>query len=277
MIRAKRHVLRVLCSLALPLALAGCFISPSLFERERIWDPVWFGRYEAKNATFVVLPDDPAARTYLVGSFEGEKTKVDVYRVALYRGWDDVMIIGSLGVGKNDPGATYTLLRPLGHDRFAPAWPLCSEEFAQRHNLAHDRDICTVATLDDMRTLLKAWAADKAKNPPDPESEPEPFEHRRDHPLSTIGVTASAGVFSDSEGVHGGLKLIDVPAGSPAAKAGLKPGDQIFAVGNARPATGEELLLRIAVATPGTNLAVTFFDGKTHAKREVTIVTAAID
>ena len=277
MIWAKRHVLRVLCSLALSLALAGCFISQGLFERERIWDPAWFGRYEAKDGVFVVLPDNPAARTYLIGSFEREKTKVDVSRVALYRGWDDVMIIGSLVPGRAETRPAYSLLRPLGHDRFASQWPDCSEDFASRHQLARDNNICSIATLDEMRALLKAWAADKAKNPPDPESEPEPFEHRRDHPLSTIGVTASAGFFTDSEGVHGGLKLINVPAASPAAKAGLKPGDQIFAVGNARPAIGEELLLRIAVAAPGTNLVVTIFDGKTHAKRDVTIVTAAID
>ena len=76
--------------------------------------------------------------------------------------------------------------------------------------------------------------------------------------------------------MHGGLNLIAVPSGSPAAKAGLKPGDQIFAIGNPSPAIGEEFLLRVAVVTPGTSLAVTFFDAKTHAKREANVVTAPL-
>ncbi len=272
-----RAIGRVVACLALSLALAGCFVSQVLFERDRIWDPAWFGRYEAVSATFVVLPDDPSARTYLIGSFNSDKTSVDVYRVALYRGWNDVLIIGSLGLGKSDPGATYSLLRMLGHERFASQWPDCTEEFAQRHGLTREGNICKFATLENLRSALKAYADEKPKSPSGDALEPQPLEHRRDHPLSTIGITAHVGVFNDSEGVHGGLKLIDVPAGSPAAKAGLKPGDMIFAVGNPRPAIGEELLLRIAVAAPGTNLAITFFDAKTHAKREVSVTTAAID
>lgn len=272
-----RALARVLSCLALSLALTGCFVSQGLFERDRIWDPAWFGRYETGNTSFVVLPDDPSARTYLVGGFGEEKTGVDVYRVALYRGWNDVMILGSLGLGKSDPGAIYISLRPLGHDRFASQWPDCSEDFARRHGLVREHEVCTFSTLENLRSALKAYTEEKPTSSSGDNSEPQPLEHRRDHPLSTIGVTAHAGVFNDSEGVHGGLKLLDVPAGSAAAKAGLKPGDLIFAVGDPRPAIGEELLLRIAVAAPGTNLAITYFDAKTHAKREVSVTTVAIN
>src|SRR5258706_4364397 len=94
-----RAMARVLSCLALSLALTGCFVSQGLFEHDRIWDPAWFGRYEAGNTTFVVLPDDPSARTYLIGSFSSDKTSVDVYRIALYHGWNDVMIVRSPGLG----------------------------------------------------------------------------------------------------------------------------------------------------------------------------------
>jgi S1-C subfamily serine protease len=71
--------------------------------------------------------------------------------------------------------------------------------------------------------------------------------------------------------------LLDVPPASPAARAGHKRGDVIFAVDNPRPAIGEELLLRIAAAAPGTSLDITFFDGKTRAKRQLTVTTAALE
>ena len=269
-----RQSLRAIACATLALLLASCFVSDSLFERERIWDPAWFGRYEAEGVMFVVLPDDPAKHTYLIGEFDGEASKVDTYRAALYRGWNEVLILGHLTLGKSDTQAGYTLLRPLGANRFLSKWPDCNPEFAEHHRLTRDRDLCTFASLETLRAALKAYADENQK----PATEdPKPLEHRRDHPLSTIGVTAQAGVFSDSEGVHGGLNLIDVPPTSPAAKAGLKKGDQIFAIGGPRPAIGEELLLRIAAATPGTTIAVTFFDGKTHAKREVGVVTAPLE
>jgi hypothetical protein len=273
-----RRTTHVAAGLLLSFAVAGCFLAQGLFERERIWDPVWFGRYEADGIMFVVLPDDPTNRTYLVGSFEGEKTDVDTYRVALYRGWSDTLIIGRVTLGKNETRAVYTLLRPLGQNRFAPDWPDCNAEFAQRHNLPREGDACLFPSLEAMRAALKAYVDEKAAKPPAQSNlDPQPLERRRDHPLSTIGVMAQASVVSDSEGVHGALTLLDVPAGSPAAKAGLKRGDVIFAVGNPRPAIGEELLLRIAAAPPNTNLGLTFFDGKTRAKRQVTVTTAALE
>ena len=269
---------RATAAALLSLVVAGCFLSQGLFERERIWDPAWFGRYESEGVMFVVLPDDPVKRTYLVGSFEGQKTSVDTYRVALYRGWNDVMILGSITLGKNETRAVYTLLRSVGRDRFASDWPQCDPDFAQAHNLPRESDVCLFPTLETMRSAMKTYADEKAAKPPgDSNLERQIIERRRDHPLSTIGVTAQAGVFSDSEGVHGGLTLLDVPPGSPAAKAGLKRGDEIYGVGNPRPAIGEELLLRIAGAAPGSSLAISFFDGKTHAKRQTTIGTAALE
>jgi S1-C subfamily serine protease len=76
--------------------------------------------------------------------------------------------------------------------------------------------------------------------------------------------------------VHGALTLLDVPPSSPAAAAGLKRGDVIFGVGNPRPAIGEELLLRIAVAPPNSNVVISFFDGRTREKRQVTVKTVPL-
>jgi hypothetical protein len=263
--------------IVLSLLLTGCFLSNGLFERERIWDPVWFGRYEAEGIMFVVLPDDPVKRTYLVGSFEGAKTSIDTYRVALYRGWSGVFIIGSITLGKNETRAVYSLLRPQPNNRFASDWPNCDEEFADSHDVVSD-ETCSFASLETLRTALKAYAAEKAAKPPgDSNLDPRALERRRDRPLSTIGVTARAGIVTDSEGVHGGLTLLDVPRRSPAGKAGLKRSDVIIAIGNPRPAIGEELLLRIAAAPPKTALVVTYFDGKTRAKRQATVITAALE
>ena len=263
-------------ALLFSIALGGCFLSKDLFERERIWDPAWFGRYEAEGITFVVLPDDPTKRTYLVGSFESGAASVDSYRAALYPGWRDTFIIGSITIGKNETRAVYTLLRSVGRDRFLPDWPDCSTEFAQTHNLPRDGDVCTLPSLEAVRTALKTYADEKADKPRDANLDPKALDRRRDHPLSTIGIMAKPGIANDSDGAHGALTLLDVPANSPAAQSGLKRGDVIFAVGDARPAIGEELLLRIAAAEPGSEIAISFFDGKTRAKRQLNVRTAAL-
>ena len=65
------------------------------------------------------------------------------------------MIIGSRALGKSDPGATYTLLRPLGHDRFASHWPDCGEELARRYNLLRDKEVFRFATLEALPSALK--------------------------------------------------------------------------------------------------------------------------
>ena len=270
-----RRAASVLSAVALSLLLAGCFISQDLFQGERLWDPAWFGRYEADGVMFVVVSQSPEERTYLVGSFEGDKSSVDVYSVALYRGWDDTTIIGSRLLGKDNKQVVYTLLRALDHERFASDWPDCNADFAGRHTLVRSNEACSFSTLPSLRVALKSYAKEKAQSTANAGTEPKPIEHRHDHALSTIGVSAKASVVGDSEGAHGTLLLVAVPAGSPAANAGLKAGDLIFGVGKARPAIGEEILLRIAAAAPGTNLQLAYFDAATHAKREVTVVTAA--
>ncbi len=271
----QRTLLSALACLA-TLALSGCFTTMGLLDRERLWDPKWFGRYETQRQFFVVLPDDPAKHTYLMGSFEEDRTEVGVSHVTIYRGWDDVLIVGSLDPVKGEGRAVYTLFRPLGSDKFISQWPDCSEEFAKAHNLARDNGVCTFTSLGELRTALKAYADDKTSRH-DNSQDTQPLEHRRDHPLSTIGIMAEPTTLNDGDGPHGGLKLVDVPPSSPAAKAGLKKGDQIFGVGDARPVVGEELLLRIAAAQPGSTLVVSFFDGKTHAKRQVNVATAALE
>jgi hypothetical protein len=274
-----RRAASIFSAVALSLFLAGCFISQDLFPGERLWDPAWLGRYESDGVMFVVLPQDPAARTYLVGSFEGGKSSVDVYSVALYPGWGNTTIVGSRILGKDNGQVVYTLLRALGHERFTSDWPDCSADFAARHAIARTEEMCSFTALSSLRAALKSYADEKARNDAkagvEPKAEPKAIEHRHDHPLSTIGVSATASVVSDSEGAHGTLRLESAPAGSPAANAGLKAGDLIFSVGNTSPATGEELLLRIAAAAPGTSLQIAYFDGVTHAKREATVVTAA--
>jgi hypothetical protein len=72
------------------------------------------------------------------------------------------------------------------------------------------------------------------------------------------------------------LTLLDVPPNSPAAQAGLKRGDVVYAVGDPRPAIGEELLLRIAAAPPGSLLAISYFDGKSKSKEQTSVKTVAI-
>jgi len=268
-----------LCAaLLMSLVLSGCFLSKGLFERERIWDPAWFGRYESEGGMYVVLPDDPTGRTYLIGSFDNGATKVDSYRVALYAGWGDTLILGSIALGKNESRAAYTLLWPLGPNRFASDWPSCGADFAQRHNFQRESDACTLSSLDALRTGLKAYEDEKAASKADHQGniDPQALEHRRDHPLSTIGIMARASAVSDSEGVHGALTLLDVPPSSPAAAAGLKRGDVIFGVGNPRPAIGEELLLRIAAAPPNSDVVISFFDGRTREKRQVTVKTVPL-
>jgi hypothetical protein len=274
-----RHVGAGIATVAVSFLLTGCFLAKGLFERERIWDPAWFGRYEGDGGTYVVLPDDPTKRTYLVGSFESGSTSVDSYRSALYPGWGDTLIVGNIALGKNETRAAYTLLWPTGPNRFASDWPSCSAEFAGRHHLPRESDACTLSSLEIARTALKAYEDEKAalKSEHQGNIEPQALERRRDHPLSTIGIVARAGVVSDGEGVHGALTLLDVPPTSPAGLAGLKRGDIIFAIGNARPAIGEELLLRIAVAQPNSNIEVSYFDGKTKEKRQVAVRTAPLE
>lgn len=256
--------------------LAGCFLSTRLFEQDRIWDPAWFGRYEGDGIMFVVLPDDPAKRTYLVGSFEVGATKIDSYRVALYPGWQDTAIIGSIDIGKSNEPAVYSILRTLGPNRFSSLWPDCSADFAKAHNLPRQSETCSFTSLDTLRRALRAFADEEAARPrTEGNLQPQGLERRRDHPLSSIGVVARAGVITTSEGVHGALTLLEVPPGSPAAQAGLKRGDVVFGVGNPRPAIGEELLLRIAVEPPGTVLQLSYFDGQSKEKRQTVVTTAA--
>jgi hypothetical protein len=179
-----------------------------------------------------------------------------------------------LNLKHQDTRAVYTLLRNVGSGRLQSDWPDCGASFAQAHNVVRGSDdVCTVSSLESLRILLKAYDDEKAK----PTADSEPLSRRRDHPLSTIGVTARPGVFNDSEGVHGSLSLLDVSPGSPAELAGLKRGDVIFALGDPRPAIGEELLLRIAAASPGAALQIAYFDGLTHAKRQTRVTAAALD
>lgn len=270
--------MNVVATVMMSLFLTGCFLSKGLFERERIWDPVWFGRYESPGGMFVVLPDDPAKRTYLIGSFESGSSSVDSYRAALYTGWDDVLIVGTISLGKNEARAAYTLLRPREQNRFVSDWPSCDADFAARHNLPREGDTCTLPSLDTARRTLRAHEEEQAaaRAQGQGNADQQSVEHRRDHPLSTIGIVAKPNAINDSDGVHGALMLLDVLPESPAAHAGLKRGDVIVAVANVRPAIGEELLLRIAAARAGGEIRVSVIDGKTKEKREVSIKTAPL-
>jgi hypothetical protein len=262
---------RVASCAVLALGLCACFVSDSLFDRERVWESTWFGRYEAQGSggMFVVLPDDPARRTYLVGEFDRRAGTVDSYRVALYRGWDEVMIVGRVILGRSETMAVYTLLRPLGQNRFAVKWPQCSSEYAQAHKLSRDQDVCRFNSLDALRAALKAYDGENGQPAGDAR---KPLERRPDRPLSTIGIVAKAEVFDGNNAV----RLLDVPPDSPAARAGLKKDDLIVGIGDSKPVVGEELLLRIAASVPGARLVITVVDARTRAKRGVTVTTVAL-
>jgi S1-C subfamily serine protease len=60
---------------------------------------------------------------------------------------------------------------------------------------------------------------------------------------------------ADRNGV-GGLVLSDVREGQPAAKAGLRPGDELVRVGTATPRQFQELVDYVCSQRPGTALKV---------------------
>jgi serine protease DegS len=55
---------------------------------------------------------------------------------------------------------------------------------------------------------------------------------------------------------RGGVVVTNLYVGSPAQAAGLRPGDIVLAVGGAEVGSAQEVLARVAQATPGTKVAV---------------------
>ena len=88
---------------------------------------------------------------------------------------------------------------------------------------------------------------------------------------------AFEGVGMNVEEVPAGLRILTVFKGSPAAKGGLKPGDEIIAV-NGNPlkgASSEEATTRIK-GRAGTNVTLTVVTGK-ESPREVKLERARVD
>jgi putative serine protease PepD len=87
-----------------------------------------------------------------------------------------------------------------------------------------------------------------------------------------LGVSART---SGTEEVGSGAQVVQVQAGSPAADAGLTPGDVITAVGDRPITTSTELTAAVRGYAPGTKVSLTVQRGGDTSTVDVTLATAS--
>jgi hypothetical protein len=241
------------------LLLGGCFVSEGLLKEQRMWDVAWQGRYLSGNTEYVVLAADAERRTYLIG--QKQKSDFSTYRAAIYPGWDDVLILGT--VSSAGTGATYQPMRVLSKDKIEPLGAACAAVKGSSKS-------CSFTSVDALREAIKE--SEKTTQTRSKKPDEQRYIVRMDGKLSTINVATELATFEDGDGLHGVLRVAQ-QSGLP---AGMTAGDQIVAVGGERASSGGELLLRIAVEKPGAKLRLTLVDQATKAEREVEVTTSAL-
>lgn len=224
-----------------------------------MWDAAWQGRYASGTTEYIILAADAERRTYLIA--QQQKSGFSTYRAAIYPGWDDVLILGTVGTAGT--GATYQPMRVLSKDKVEPLGAACAVPKGSGKT-------CLFTSIDAVREAMKE--SQKAPREDSKKSDEPRYIQRTDGKLSTLNVATEIGTYEDGEGVHGLLRVTQ-QSGLP---SGLAAGDQIVAIDAERAASAGELLLRIAFEKPGTKVRLTVLDQATKAEREVEVTTSAL-